>query len=64
VGKCLLHAQNEYTIAALNSTEKVYQVAASREEAMELNGCVEEVSQITFLIQYTKPWKLYLSCHS
>jgi len=43
VGKCLLHAQNEYTIAALSSTE-VYKVAASREEAIDLNGCVEEVS--------------------
>jgi len=29
VGKCLLHAQNEYTIAALSSIKKVYRVAAS-----------------------------------
>lgn len=31
-------------IAALNTIEKVYRVAASREEAIDLNGCVEEVS--------------------
>jgi hypothetical protein len=44
VGKCLLHAPNGYMIAALSSIEKVYRVAASREETTDLNGCVEEVS--------------------
>lgn len=44
VGKCLLHAQNEQTIAALRNIEKVYRVATSMEETIDLNGCVEELS--------------------